>query len=377
MSIHPLSPAEPPLSLGFLSPHNPYDRRAFSGTAFFAARALERRPRVALTILGHRPPGPLSRVLGARAPAIDKSRIAPGRLDAVVGMVATGLLDGMIRDHPDCPVLHVTDATPGFLRDAYGWRIEAGADAAETRVAEGAVRTIYSSSEIAARAPGDLALPDLRPDVVPFGVNFDHLPVTNPRKPSLNRLNLLFVGLDWERKGGDIAVATLDRLRAMDWDAHLTVVGRCPERHRDHPAITSEGFLNKNRPRDADRLACLYMQAHLLLLPSRADCTPMVVAEAMAHGTPVIASETGGVRSLVGPGTGALLPAFASPADWAEAIKRVTGEADAYTMLSDAAFDRAGQMTWDKWAERVETLARQALRVPSRFERVLKAAVQA
>lgn len=363
MSVHPLLPAEPPVSLGFISPHNPYDRRAFSGTAFFAARALERRPGVDLTILGHRPPGPVSRVLRSRAPAIDKRRIAPRGLDAVIGMVATGLLDNMIRDHPDCPALHVTDATPGFLREAYGWRVGAPAEAAEMRVAGKAARTIYSSPEIAARAPEDLALPSLQPDVVPFGVNFDHLPVTKPRKPSLNRLNLLFVGLDWERKGGDIAVAALDRLRATGRAAHLTVVGRCPERHRNHPAITCEGFLDKNRPRDADRLACLYLQAHLLLLPSRADCTPMVVAEAMAHGTPVIASETGGVRSLVGPGTGALLPALASPAVWAEAIVQATGNADAYAMLSDAAFDRAGQRTWDGWAERIEILARHAIRV--------------
>ena len=363
MSIHPLLSAEPPLSLGFLSPHNPHDRRAFSGTVFFAARALGRRPGVSLRILGHRPPGPLARVLRARTPAIDRGRIAPHGLDAVIGMVATGLLDDMILDHPRCPVLHVTDATPSFLREAYGWRIEAGAEAAEARVAEAAARTVYSSPEIAARAPEDLGLADLQPDIVPFGVNFDHLPVANPRKPSLNRLNLLFVGLDWERKGGDIAVAALDRLLAMGRDAHLTVVGRCPERHRSHPAITCEGFLDKNRPQEADRLACLYMQAHLLLLPSRADCTPMVVAEAMAHGTPVIASETGGVRSLLGPGTGRLLPTPSSPACWAEAILQATGTAEAYTMLSDAAFDRAGRMTWDNWAERIEALARHAVRV--------------
>lgn len=363
MSIHPLLSAEPPLSLGFLSPHNPYDRRAFSGTVFFAARALERRPGVRLTVLGHRPPGPLARVLRTRTPAIDQSRVTPGGLDAVIGMVATGLLDKMIRDHPACPVLHVTDATPGFLREAYGWKVEAGANAAEARVAAGAARIVYSSPEIAARAPEDLGLANLQPDIVPFGVNFDHLPVTIPKKPALNRLNLLFVGLDWERKGGDIAVATLDRLRAMGRNAHLTVVGCCPERHRNHPAITCEGFLDKNRAREADRLACLYMQAHLLLLPSRADCTPMVVAEAMAHGTPVIASKTGGVRSLVGPGTGGLLPALASPTDWAEAILQATGTSEAYSMLSDAAFDRAGQMTWDRWAERIETLARHAVRI--------------
>ncbi len=377
MSIHPFRPVEHPLSLGFLSPHNPYDRQAFSGTAYFAAQALKRRPGLTLTVLGHRPRNPIAQVLRRRAPAIDRSRIAPRGLDAVVGLVATDLLDQMLCDHPECPLVHVTDATPDFLREAYGWRVPADADAKETRVAKGALRTVYSSPEIADRAPRDLALPGLRAEVAPFGVNFDRLPAMCPEKPSLNRINLLFVGLDWVRKGGDIAVAALERLRAMDLDAHLTVVGRCPEHLRHHPAITYAGFLNKNRPRQAARLARLYKEAHILLLPSRADCTPMVVAEAMAHGTPVIASETGGVGSLVGPGTGRMLPAFAAPGDWAQTIAGMTVQDEAYAMMSDAAFERSRELSWDAWAGRIEQLVRASIHMPQPVERGLKVAVSA
>ena len=303
--------------------------------------------------------------------------MVPKKLDAIVGLVATDLLDQVIRDYPDVAFLHVTDATPSFLRDAYGWRINADAEAAETRVASAAFRTVYSSPEMADRAPDDLGLPDLLPQVVPFGVNLDRLPITNPQKKPLDQIELLFVGIDWGRKGGDIAVAALDRLIAMDIDAHLTIVGRCPERHRNHPAITYEGFLNKSRPAQADRLACLYRRAHLLLVPSRADCTPMVVAEAMAHGTPVIASETGGVGSLVGPGAGRMLPAFASPAAWAQAIAQITIDPLTHAMMSDAAFDRSGQLSWDNWARQVEYLSRQLIQQPALSERGLKVAVSA
>lgn len=380
MSIHPIHPVrtlERPLALGFLCPHNPHDRRAFSGTAYFAAKALGRRSGIDLHILGHKPLGPMARVLRRHGPPLDPEAIDPAGLDGVVGLVATELLNKMLDNHANCPVLHMTDATPAFLREAYGWNVPGAADTAEHSLVRRAARTVFSSPEIAARAARDLDAPDLVPEVAHFGVNFDHPPQVCPKKTSLNRLNLLFVGLDWERKGGDIAVAALDQLRAMDIDAQLTIVGRCPERHRDHPAITVAGYLNKNRSRDADRLACLFMQAHLLLLPSRADCTPMVVAEAMAHGTPVIASETGGIGSLITPGTGTVLPAFASPADWAQSIVETTLSPEAYAMMSDAAFDRASQLSWDNWAERIETLARQAIQFPVVAERGLKAAVSA
>jgi glycosyltransferase involved in cell wall biosynthesis len=371
VTVHPLplrlaaAPAGParPLSLGFLSPNNPFDRRSFSGTAFFAARALMAQPGIRLRILGpHRPPRALDRILRRRAAAVDVDALDLDGLDAVVGMVASPLLDRLLSRAPHLPALHVTDATPAFLREAYGWRIPAAADAIETRVAARAAACVYSSAPIAARAAGDLGLPDLSPQVAPFGVNLDRLPEAPPAKGPRTGPELLFVGLDWTRKGGDVAVAALEVLRARGIDARLTVVGRCPERHRGHPAIEVAGFLNKNRPRDARRLAELYARAHLLLLPTRADCTPMVVAEAMAHGTPVLATDTGGIAGQIGGGgAGRVLPPFAAPSDWADAVEEALASDDAYAMMSDAAFDRAGALSWQAWAARVETLARDCL----------------
>ena len=365
MAPFPLRPLDRSvLELGFLSQHNPFDRRSFSGTAFFSARARADQPGVNLRILGpHRPPTMLDRVLKRKPPEFTADEIDIEGLDAVIGLVATPLLDRLTDLHPDVPALHVTDATPAFLSEAYGWRISAQTAATETRVVRKAARVVYSSYKIAERSAADLGLPGLRADTAPFGVNFEHLPETCPTKPSLDRLNLLFVGLDWERKGGDIAVAALDQLIAQGNDARLTIVGRCPERHRGHPQIVNMGFLNKNRPKDADLLSRLYRQSHLLLLPSRADCTPMVISEAMAHGTPVLASDTGGVASQVGaPGTGRLLPLFSTPEDWVTAILDITSDPLNYGLMSDAAFDRAqNTLSWRSWADSIEHLVRQTL----------------
>lgn len=341
------------LSVGFLTPHNPFNRLAFSGTPFFAARALGRHPRLRCHILGaHQPPARLDRLLKRRGSTLDKnSQINVSGLDAVVGLVASPLLDALASRHPNMPYLHVTDATPAFLRDVYGWAVPKTADACEARVVSQAAQTVYSSEIMAARAAANLGLATPRVTSVPFGINLETSPGRCPEKPPLTPLNLLFVGLDWVRKGGDIAVATLNELRCMGYNARLTIVGRKPQMDLSHPAIEFVGFLDKNKPAQAAKLAKLYTQSHVMLLPSRGDCTPMVVGEAMAHGTPVLATDTGGVSTLLGD-TGILMAPFTSPHGWALAVLALCD--DDYALQSRDSYERAHQvLTWDHWADRI------------------------
>lgn len=348
------------LKLGFLSPHNSYDRRAFSGTVFHAARALEARSDVSLRRLGaFRPPHWSDRL--RRAYALRAEDVDTRGLDAVLGLVASPLLDELAALHPDLPFFHVTDATPRFLTDVYGWRLPEEAGPRERRVACRAHGVIYSSEVMAARAPQDLSLPALTPHVLPFGVNLETLPATCPAKPPFAPLNLLFVGVDWIRKGGDVAIAVLDQLAARGQAAQLTVIGRCPELHAARPDVTYLGYLDKNRPADLARITAAYTKAHLLLLPSRADCTPMVVAEALAHGTPVVASDVGGIGAMIGRGAGVLMPDLASPDRWAEEILALCAP-ERYAYSSQTGFERAEtRLSWSAWAAGITAYVQQQL----------------
>lgn len=350
-------------TIGFVTPHDSTDRRAFSGTAFFAARALEARPGVSLVRLGAPGRQGLLDRLRGRTPRLARlTRADLDGLDAVVGLVATGLLVEMAMLRPDLPFLHVTDATPAFLREAYGWAVPDTADAMEARVAEAAVATVYSSDALAARAPTDLGRPGMIPVTQPFGVNLATQPVGRPVKDFSGTLELMFVCTDWQRKGGDTAVAALQALLARGRDVRLTIVGACPDRYRRHPAIRATGFLDKNNRSDAQQLSALYRDAHLLLVPSRAECTPMVVGEAMAWGTPVIGADVGGISGQIGAGAGRVLAPFASPSRWAEEIDAMVTSRSLYEMMADAAFDRAhGALCWSTWAERIETLLHEVL----------------
>jgi glycosyltransferase involved in cell wall biosynthesis len=86
----------------------------------------------------------------------------------------------------------------------------------------------------------------------------------------------------------------------------------------------------------------------------------MVLAEAGAHGTPALVTDTGGVGSLVIEGTnGRLLAPGASPADWATAIRMMTRNRTRHAALCRASFDHArARLTWDAWAQRMAALLR-------------------
>ena len=68
-------------------------------------------------------------------------------------------------------------------------------------------------------------------------------------------------------------------------------------------------FLDMNVEKDRSRLTDLLMDSALLLVPTRADCSPIAFCEANGFGLPAVSTDTGGVSSLVRDGeNGLLLP---------------------------------------------------------------------
>lgn len=112
---------------------------------------------------------------------------------------------------------------------------------------------------------------------------------------------LLFVGGDWERKGGPLL---LDVFRT-----HLR--GRC-ELHlvtRDAPAgvLAPDVFVYPHFGPNDPGLRRLYETCDALVLPTRADCFSLASIEAMASGLPVITCPVGGIPEIVEDGASGLL----------------------------------------------------------------------
>jgi glycosyltransferase involved in cell wall biosynthesis len=197
--------------------------------------------------------------------------------------------------------------------------------------------------------------------ILPYGANIDKPPplekIVMIRRKS-DRCRLLFVGTDWERKGGDTAFETLVKLEEMGIQAELIVCGCVPPHSFSHERMKVIPFLDKSDEKEYQQLQNLFMTAHFFLLPTRQELFGFVFSEASAFGLPALAANTGGVAGAIEDGkNGFLLPPSAGGREYAEVIARTYRDNQRYIELvrsSRAAFDE--RLNWDAWAIAVNKL---------------------
>ena len=100
---------------------------------------------------------------------------------------------------------------------------------------------------------------------------------------------VLFVGRNWEVKGGDQLVDAFKIVRDTVRGATLTIVGCTPPRGvASLPGVRVLGVLDMSRPSGRETLAQEYRSATVFCMPSRIESTGMVFIEAASYGLPVI-----------------------------------------------------------------------------------------
>jgi glycosyltransferase involved in cell wall biosynthesis len=203
--------------------------------------------------------------------------------------------------------------------------------------------------------------------IVPLGANLDEIPdeeVVKTKKKS-NRCRLLFLGVDWERKGGSIAFDTLLHLERTGTAAELIVCGCIPPSRFKHPGMHVIPFLDKNNHQQRFSLFELFKTSDFLFLPTRAEGFGIVFAEANAFGVPAIATDTGGVSGAIINGeNGYLLPPSATGEQYAELISKIYSDDVSYYNLirsSREAFNK--RLNWDSWAQSVREIICEKLRI--------------
>lgn len=163
--------------------------------------------------------------------------------------------------------------------------------------------------------------------VVPYGANVDAPRSRQEIEARLAQLGsgparLLFIGMDWLRKGGNHAVAVAADLNARGLPAVLTLVGATPPPEVcGLPFVRVAGFLDKSTAEGQERLSSLFRASDFLLLPSIAECCAVVLSEACAFGVPVAATDVGGMRTVIQDGVNGRLFGLQAPAAaWADWI---------------------------------------------------------
>lgn len=111
---------------------------------------------------------------------------------------------------------------------------------------------------------------------------------------------------------------------------------------------------------DNAELRGLYQDADVLVLPSEREGMPLVLLEALAVGLPIVATDIPGNRDVVLPGRTGLLVPPSDPAQLRRALLEVTGDAQRYQRMSEAARARAARYSWTSVGAEFERLYAQA-----------------
>lgn len=223
---------------------------------------------------------------------------------------------------------------------------------------------MFSSRWAAASARDHYGVDAGRVAVVPWGANLVEVPSRDDvasmqaQRRSGGVLRALFLGGDWVRKGGPVAVSCVRELNRRHVPVELVVVGcRVPPDDEDE-SVQVVGPVDKYEPAGGRVLWQILAAAHVLLLPSSADCTPLAVAEAAAFGVPAIVSDIGGLPEMVEHGySGWVLPAGSTATQYADVVAQLHGDRDALDAAGAAARCRfETELNWPVAARRVTTM---------------------
>jgi D-inositol-3-phosphate glycosyltransferase len=219
-------------------------------------------------------------------------------------------------------------------------RLERAVDRTVGRMVVGSAERIVAVSEHTADYVRSVR-PGAAPTVVHNGVDtarFRPVPGAVPGSGAdADRPRVLFVGRLVRRNGWDVLLEAWGRPGLSD-RADLRIVGSGPDlvavRAR---ASTLRGVQVLGRVADA-ALADEYRTAAVVAVPSTTgEGFGLTAAEALACGTPVVASADGGLRELVRDGVDGLLVAPREPDALASALRRVVDDAALRTRLAAGA----------------------------------------
>ena len=196
--------------------------------------------------------------------------------------------------------------------------------------------------------------------IIPNGVDIDAAP-DGPKPPS-DELRLLFVGRAEERKGLPVLLAAFQAL-VEHVPSRLTVVGADPEeisrRIADPELMSHIDVLG----RVSDSVLWRQLgEADVLCAPSlTGESFGMILIEAMAAGTGVVASKIAGYSDVVTDGVDGVLVPPADPQALAEELQLLAHEPERLAAMGEAGRRSAERYAWPRIADEVTEVYERAM----------------
>jgi phosphatidylinositol alpha-mannosyltransferase len=199
--------------------------------------------------------------------------------------------------------------------------------------------------------------------IIPNGVDVDAAP--DEPKPHSDELRILFVGRSEERKGLPILLTAFSAL-VEHVPCRLAVIGTEREevlRYVADPELLR--FMDIRGRVSREELWAELHRADLLCAPSLSgESFGMVLTEAFAAGTPVIASAIAGYSDVVSDGVDGLLVPAGDPQRLAEELQRVHFEPERLQEMGEAARRSAQRYAWPRVADQVTAVYERAIEAP-------------
>jgi glycosyltransferase involved in cell wall biosynthesis len=234
-------------------------------------------------------------------------RLAEGPAEAVFvhTQVIALAIKGMMRKVPTIVSLDATPINIDSMADAYNHRRHPAAierlKRQVTRRSLSAAAAVVTWSDWAARSvTDDYAVPAGKVTRIYPGVDVARFSPGEDR-PADRPMRVLFVGGDFQRKGGP---ELIEAAAAMDHPVELDLV--TPDRSVFVPARVVARVHRDVKP-NSPEMTALYNGADVFALPTKGDALPLVIAEAMASGLPIIATTVGAIPDAVTNGLNGLL----------------------------------------------------------------------
>ena len=208
--------------------------------------------------------------------------------------------------------------------------------------------------------------------VIPNGVD---LVAARPRLDRPNqRLELLFVGRAEERKGLPVLLRAFEALRGAGVDARLTVAGAT--RQEVAPLLLdAEGVEVVGRVSDDEKWRLLGA-VDVLCAPSLGgESFGMVLTEAFASRTPVVASKIAGYRDVVRDRQDGLLVPVGDAVELGESLRDLALDPERRARMAVSARERAERFAWPQVAREVTEAYEEALAQPQPQGRAARIAV--
>ena len=355
------------MNIVFLTTLNPYDINNWSGTTYHLLQTLSRKHHV--KVIGQNTLSQTAYYIKdnfSKKHLLDKYAPLFGELYAEQmsgsDLIFFGDLYLASFLEVNIPMVHLSDVTYHSFKDYSEMKRSKEqikrTEALEKKVLQKYTTIIYSSEWT---KQNTIDYYDIEPNkihVVEFGAN---IPAPSDYKISIqtDTCNLVFIGKNWKKKGGDKVFMAYRKLKSKGLQCTLTIIGSTPQEPYDEiKDVTVIPFLDKSKPEHLKRLCNILKEAHFLVLPTEFDAFGIVFCEASAYGVPSIAANVGGVSQPVRDGkNGFLLPPNATAEDYAEKIKSVFSDKDGYIKLRESSRrEYETRLNWEVWGERVNKI---------------------